>query len=201
MSRGAAPYPSRNFNGKNTAGHGGIPANGRLPLRGRMKLHTGHREAVRRHPRRECLRRTAPWKVWPARCRKPPQAGKDRRSKIPTVKCRPPTGCKRPEGPESRTARYQIGDIRSYLFNNITFYRAFLQSPHSRLPTRLPPPLLPGWMSRKSKPGGHQDRLGADNPLPARTGFFCLIQRIKSFSARILQRVSLRLSLQEYGDA
>ncbi len=120
----------------------------------------------------------------------------------------PPTGGKRPakvpikpEGPESRTAHYQIGDIRSYLFNNITFYRAFLQSPHSRLPTRLPPPLLPGWMSRKSKPGGHQDRLSADNPLPARTGFFCLIQHIKSFSARILQRVSLRLSLQEYGDA
>lgn len=119
-----------------------------------------------------------------------------------------PTGGKRPakvpikpEGPESRTAHYQVGDIRSYLFNNITFYRAFLQSPHSRLPPRLPPPLLPGWMSRKSKPGGHQDRLSADNPLPARTGFFCLIQRIKSFSARILQRVSLRLSLQEYGDA
>ena len=37
--------------------------------------------------------------------------------------------------------------------------------------------------------------------LPARTGFFCLIQHIKSFSARILPRVSLRLSLQEYGDA
>ena len=70
----------------------------------------------------------------------PPQVGKNRRSKIPTVKCRNPTGCKRlakvptkPEGPESRTARYQIGDIRSYLFNNITFYGAFLQSPHSRL--------------------------------------------------------------------
>lgn len=106
-----------------------------------MKLHTGHREVVRRHPRRECLRRTAPWKVWPARCRKPPQVGKNRRSKIPTVKCRNPTGCKRPakvptkpEGPESRTARYQIGDIRSYLFNNITFYGAFLQSPTAAFP-------------------------------------------------------------------
>lgn len=40
----------------------------------------------------------------------------------------------KPEGPESRTAHYQVGDIRSYLFNNITFYCAFLQSPHSRLP-------------------------------------------------------------------
>ena len=75
-------------------------------------------------------------------------------------------------GPESRTAHYQVGDIRSYLFNNITFYRAFLQSPHSRLPTRLPPPLLPGWISRKSKPGGHQDRPGADNPLPPVPAFF-----------------------------
>ena len=37
-------------------------------------------------------------------------------------------------GPESRTARYQIGDIRSYLFNNITFYGAFLQSPTAAFP-------------------------------------------------------------------
>ena len=119
-----------------------------------------------------------------------------------------PTGGKRPakvpikpEGSESRTAHYQIGDIRSYLFNNITFYRAFLQSPHSRLPTRLPPPLLPGWMSRKSKPGGAPRPPRCGYPPSARIGFFCLIQRIKSFSACILQRVSLRLSLQGYGDA
>ena len=104
-------------------------------------------------------------------------------------------------GPESRTAHYQVGDIRSYLFNNITFYRTFLQSPHSRLPTRLPPPLLPGWMSRKSKPGGAPRPPRCGYPPSARIGFFCLIQRIKSFSACILQRVSLRLSLQGYGDA
>lgn len=69
------------------------------------------------------------------------QTFKDTHSEVST----PPTGCKRPakvptkpEGPESRTARYQIDDIRSYLINNITFYGAFLQSPTAAFPPTVP---------------------------------------------------------------
>lgn len=45
-----------------------------------------------------------------------------------------------PYSPDRRGTRgthYQVGDIRSYLFNNIIFYSLFLQSPHKCFP--VPP--------------------------------------------------------------
>ncbi len=99
MSRGGAPYPSRKFQWENTAGHGGIPANGRLPLRDRMKpiQATGRRyggipggdggsgqrlgrygpPAAAPHRRAKTI-----WMSLACRAKAPPpQAGKSRRSK------------------------------------------------------------------------------------------------------------------------
>lgn len=56
----------------------------------------------------------------------------------------------------TRGTHYQVGNIRSYLFNNITVYSFFLQSPRKRFsgPACLLPPCFRIGCFERSKPGG-----------------------------------------------
>lgn len=73
---------------------------------------------------------------------------------------RNPAKKRSPYSPDRRGTRgthYQVGDIRSYLFNNITFYSLFLQSPHKCFP--VPPascrPASGLDVSKEASPAGH----------------------------------------------
>ena len=199
MSRGAAPYPSRKFQWKNTTKHGGHfpppdhsqfiaiqnfirvfrgyrtaapPQRGRMPsgmyrpgkrpvcgwrLRcaGSPSLH-GHRE----NPKGIACTASPP----PSLCRKP--GNLLRRSSTPPIDTptrangRKPAKKRSPYSPGRRGTRgthYQVGDIRSYLFNNITVYSFFLQSPRKRF--SVPPascrPASGLDVSKEASPAGH----------------------------------------------
>lgn len=175
MSRGAAPYPSRKFQWKNTTKHGGhfpppdhsqfiaiqnfirvfrgyrtaarppngdgchpacitlasgLFAAGGCGVPGSPSLH-GHRE----NPKGIACTASPP----PSLYRKPGNLLQGAPQRRPLIR---PHGERKKTGKETtpyspgrrgtRGTHYQVGNIRSYLFNNITVYSFFLQSPRKR---------------------------------------------------------------------
>ena len=158
MSRGAAPYPSRKFQWKNTTKHGGHfppPDHSQfIAIQNFIRVFRGYRTAARPpngdgcHP--ACIA-LASGLFAAGGCGVPvpqasialPEARKPfaGRSSTPPIDTptrangRKPAKKRSPYSPGRRGTRgthYQVGNIRSYLFNNITVYSFFLQSPRKR---------------------------------------------------------------------
>ena len=171
MSRGAAPYPSRKFQWKNTTKHGGHfppPDHSQfIAIQNFIRVFRGYRTAAPPQRGRMPSGMYRPGKRpvcgWRLRCAGSPSLHGHRenpkgiactaialpearkpfagRSSTPPIDTptrangRKPAKKRSPYSPGRRGTRgthYQVGNIRSYLFNNITVYSFFLQSPRKR---------------------------------------------------------------------